>query len=45
VKLTTAVIGISSIHQLKTFIEAERISDKVLISHVAIHMTFVISAH
>ncbi|MES2980925.1 MAG: TIGR00645 family protein [Verrucomicrobiota bacterium] len=44
VKLATALIGISSIHLLKTFIEAERISEKVLMWQVAIHMTFVISA-
>jgi uncharacterized protein (TIGR00645 family) len=29
---------------LKTFIEADRISEKVLLWQVAIHMTFVISA-
>lgn len=44
VKLATALIGISSIHLLKTFIEADRISEKVLLWQVAIHMTFVISA-
>jgi uncharacterized protein (TIGR00645 family) len=44
VKLATALIGISSIHLLKTFIEADRITEKVLIWQVVIHMTFVISA-
>jgi uncharacterized protein (TIGR00645 family) len=44
VKLATALIGISSIHLLKTFIEADRISEKVLMWQVIIHMTFVISA-
>lgn len=44
VKLAMALIGISSIHLLKTFIEAERLSDRVLIAQVAIHITFVISA-
>lgn len=44
VKLATAIIGISSIHLLKTFINAENLSDKVLISQTVIHMTFVLSA-
>lgn len=44
VKLATAIIGISSIHLLKTFINAENLSDKVLISQTVIHMTFVFSA-
>jgi uncharacterized protein (TIGR00645 family) len=44
VKLATAIIGISSIHLLKTFINAENLSDKVLIWQTAIHMTFVFSA-
>ncbi|PKO45699.1 MAG: TIGR00645 family protein [Betaproteobacteria bacterium HGW-Betaproteobacteria-22] len=44
VKLATAIIGISSIHLLKTFINAENLSDKVLIWQTVIHMTFVLSA-
>lgn len=44
VKLATAIIGISSIHLLKTFINAENLSDKVLIWQTLIHMTFVFSA-
>jgi uncharacterized protein (TIGR00645 family) len=44
VKLATALIGISSIHLLKTFIEAERLSDKVILWQVMIHLTFVVSA-
>jgi uncharacterized protein (TIGR00645 family) len=44
VKLATAIIGISSIHLLKTFINAENLSDKVLIAQTVIHMTFVLSA-
>jgi len=44
VKLAMALIGISSIHLLKTFIEVERLDDRVVISQVAIHMTFVLSA-
>ena len=44
VKLATAIIGISSIHLLKSFINAENLSDKVLIAQTVIHMTFVLSA-
>ncbi|MBM3350450.1 MAG: TIGR00645 family protein [Betaproteobacteria bacterium] len=44
VKLATAIIGISSIHLLKTFINAENLSDKVLIWQTIIHMAFVLSA-
>ena len=44
VKLATAIIGISSIHLLKTFINAENLSEKVLIWQTIIHMTFVLSA-
>ncbi len=44
VKLATAIIGISSIHLLKTFINAENLSDKVLLWQTIIHMTFVVSA-
>jgi uncharacterized protein (TIGR00645 family) len=44
VKLATAIIGISSIHLLKTFINAENLTDKVLIWQTVIHMTFVLSA-
>ncbi|MGB2832041.1 MAG: TIGR00645 family protein [Methylotenera sp.] len=44
VKLATAIIGISSIHLLKTFIDAQNLSDKVLVAQTVIHMTFVFSA-
>ena len=44
VKLATALIGISSIHLLKTFIEAERLPSKVILWQIIIHLTFVISA-
>ena len=44
VKLATAIIGISSIHLLKTFINAGNYSDKVLIAQTAIHITFLLSA-
>lgn len=44
VKLATAIIGISSIHLLKTFINAANYSDKVLIAQTAIHIMFLLSA-
>lgn len=44
VKLAMSIIGISSIHLLKTFINAGNYSDKVLIAQTAIHITFLLSA-
>jgi len=44
VKLATAIIGISSIHLLKTFINAANYSEKVLIAQTVIHITFLLSA-
>ncbi len=44
VKLATALIGISSIHLLKTFINAEKVADRVVLWQIAIHVTFVFSA-
>ena len=44
VKLATALIGISSIHLLKSFINAEHLADRVIIAQVAIHLSFLISA-
>jgi uncharacterized protein (TIGR00645 family) len=44
VKLATAIIGISSIHLLKTFINAQNYSEKVLIAQTAIHIAFLFSA-
>ena len=44
VKLAMAIIGISSIHLLKTFINAGNYSDKVLIAQTVIHITFLLSA-
>ncbi len=44
VKLATAIIGISSIHLLKTFINAENYSEKVLLWQTAIHIAFLFSA-
>ncbi len=44
VKLATAIIGISSIHLLKTFINAENYSEKVLMWQTLIHLAFLASA-
>ena len=44
VKLALSIIGISSIHLLKTFINAGNYTDKVLIAQTAIHITFLLSA-
>ena len=44
VKLATAIIGISSIHLLKTFINAANYDDKVLIWQTLIHIAFLFSA-
>jgi uncharacterized protein (TIGR00645 family) len=44
VKLATAIIGISSIHLLKTFINAANYSDKVLLWQTVIHIAFLFSA-
>jgi uncharacterized protein (TIGR00645 family) len=44
VKLATAIIGISSIHLLKTFINAGVYEPKVLYAQVGIHLTFLVSA-
>ena len=44
VKLAMALIGISSIHLLKTFINAQNYEDRVVMWQVVIHITFLISA-
>ena len=44
VKLATAIIGISSIHLLKTFINADNYTEKVLLWQTAIHLAFLLSA-
>ena len=44
VKLATALISISAIHLLKSFINAEQMTEKALMWQVIIHMTFVLSA-
>ena len=43
-KLAMAIIGISSIHLLKTFINAGAYDTKVLIAQTAIHCAFLVSA-
>lgn len=44
VKLATAIIGISSIHLLKTFINAANYTEQVLMWQTLIHITFLMSA-
>jgi uncharacterized protein (TIGR00645 family) len=44
VKLGTAIIGISSIHLLKTFINAANYDEKTLMWQTLIHMAFLASA-
>ena len=44
VKLAVALIGISSIHLLRTFIDAGRFEDRVVYAQVGIHLTLLVSA-
>ncbi len=44
IKLSMALIGISSIHLLKTFINAPHLEEKTMLWQVVIHLTFVVSA-
>ncbi|MDX9952059.1 MAG: TIGR00645 family protein [Methylophilaceae bacterium] len=44
VKLATAIIGISSIHLLKTFINAHNLDQQTMMWQTIIHMAFVLSA-
>nr|WP_245549239.1 YqhA family protein [Noviherbaspirillum massiliense] len=44
VKLATAIIGISSIHLLKTFINASAYDAKTLLAQTGIHVVFLLSA-
>lgn len=44
VKLAMAIIGISSIHLLKTFINAKAYDEKTLIAQTGIHVVFLLSA-
>lgn len=44
IKLSTAIIGISSIHLLKSFINANNLTEHTLLWQVTIHMVFIVSA-
>jgi uncharacterized protein (TIGR00645 family) len=44
IKLSTAIIGISSIHLLKTFINAGNLTEHTILWQVVIHMVFIVSA-
>jgi uncharacterized protein (TIGR00645 family) len=44
VKLSMALIGISSIHLLKTFIDADQRSEHTIMWQVIIHLAFLLSA-
>lgn len=44
IKLSTAIIGISSIHLLKSFINAANLSEHTLLWQVVIHLVFIVSA-
>ncbi len=44
IKLSTAIIGISSIHLLKSFINAGNLPEHTLLWQVAIHLVFIVSA-
>ena len=44
IKLSMALIGISSIHLLKTFIDADKMSEHTIKWQVFIHITFLLSA-
>ena len=44
VKLGTAIIGISSIHLLKTFINADAYEIKTIAAQTVIHLVFLLSA-
>ena len=44
VKLSTAIIGISSIHLLKTFINAGNLDDRTIMWQAILHVIFLFSA-
>jgi uncharacterized protein (TIGR00645 family) len=44
VKLAVALISISSIHLLRTFINADHVADRVVYAQIAIHVSFLVSA-
>lgn len=43
-KLATAIIGISSIHLLRTCIDADNYTENVLVAKTAIHIAFPFSS-
>lgn len=44
VKLSMAIISISSIHLLQTFINASKLDEKTMLWQVIIHLAFIVSA-
>ena len=44
VKLAVALISISSIHLLRTFINAAQVEDRVIFTQITIHTSFLVSA-
>lgn len=44
VKLAMSIVGISSIHLLRTFINAEHLTEATMLWQTLIHLTFVVSA-
>ena len=44
VKLAVALISISSIHLLRTFINAPHVEDRIIVAQIAIHVSFLFSA-
>ena len=44
IKLAMALIGISSVHLLKTFINADNMTEETIKWQVIIHLTFIVSA-
>lgn len=44
IKLSTALVGISGIHLLQSFINVEQVSREQVIMQVVIHLTFLVSA-
>jgi uncharacterized protein (TIGR00645 family) len=44
VKLAMAIIGISSIHLLATFIKARSMDGETIMWQILLHLTFVVSA-
>ncbi|MDI9347966.1 MAG: TIGR00645 family protein [Methylacidiphilales bacterium] len=44
IKLSTAIVSISGIHLLKTFLNAEILSDRVIVTQLLLHLAFLFSA-